>query len=127
MVIRKDFFSERVVLQWHRAAQGMVGSLSLEVLEERGDVALRDVVMGVVGWDGVGPNDLRDSCLIAEISQSIPVPPPTHSAEQPKPSKPKHPKGTFAGIKQRAGFAKLHPMEREGKKKKRSVKSFSPY
>ena len=34
------------------AAQGMVGSLSLEVFQSRGDVALRDVVSGHggVGW-----------------------------------------------------------------------------
>jgi len=34
---------------WCRAAQGLVGSASLEVLQNCGDVALRDVVMGMVG------------------------------------------------------------------------------
>ena len=47
--IRKHLISERVVLQWHRAAQGAVGSPSLEVFQNCGDVALRDVVMGMVG------------------------------------------------------------------------------
>ena len=31
-----------------------MGSPSLEVLQNCGDVALRDVVMGMVGWAGVG-------------------------------------------------------------------------
>ena len=30
------------------------------VFKDRGDVALRDVVMGVVGWVGVGLGDCRD-------------------------------------------------------------------
>ena len=38
------------------AARGVVGSASLEVLQNCGDVALRDVVMGMVGW--VGSDDL---------------------------------------------------------------------
>lgn len=32
------------------AAQGVRGSPSLEVLHNRGDVALRDVSVGMVGW-----------------------------------------------------------------------------
>ena len=36
------------------AAQGMVGSPSLEVFQSHGDVAVRDVVMGVGGRVGVG-------------------------------------------------------------------------
>ena len=36
---------------------GEVGSPSLEVLKNCGDVALRDVVSGTVGWVGVGLGD----------------------------------------------------------------------
>jgi len=32
------------------AAQGAVGSTALELLRSHGDVALRDMVMGTVGW-----------------------------------------------------------------------------
>lgn len=35
-----------------------MGSPSLEVLLNHGDVALRDVVMGMVGWVGAGLGDL---------------------------------------------------------------------
>ena len=42
--IRKHFFSEGVVVQWHRLPREVVDSLSLEVLKNCGDVALRDVV-----------------------------------------------------------------------------------
>ena len=44
MDIRKHFFSEGVVVQWHRLPREVVDSLSLEVLKNCGDVALRDVV-----------------------------------------------------------------------------------
>ena len=37
----------------------VVGSPSLEVFQNRGDVALRDVGSGTVGWAGVGLGDLR--------------------------------------------------------------------
>jgi len=50
--------------QWQcigTAAQGVVESPSLEVFRDHGDVALRDVVMGMVGWVGVGPGDLKSS------------------------------------------------------------------
>ena len=47
--IRNNFFSEGAVLQWHRLPREVVGSPSLEVFQNRGDVALRDVVMGMVG------------------------------------------------------------------------------
>ena len=49
-------FSKRVVTH-SAAAQGAVGSPSLETLQNRGDVALRDVGMGMVGWVGVGLDD----------------------------------------------------------------------
>ena len=42
--IRKHFFSEGVVVQWHRLPREVVDSLSLEVLKNCRDVALRDVV-----------------------------------------------------------------------------------
>jgi len=37
----------------------VVGSLSMEVFHSHGDVALRDVVMGMVGCIGVALSDLR--------------------------------------------------------------------
>ena len=44
--IRKNFFLKRAVLQWHRLPREVVESLSLEVLKNCVDVALRDVVSG---------------------------------------------------------------------------------
>ena len=60
MDIRKNFFSERVRLQWHRLPREEGESPSLEVFKNCGDVALRDVVKWVWwGWVGVGLDDLR--------------------------------------------------------------------
>jgi len=42
--IRKHFFSERVMMHWHRLPREEVASLSLEVLKKHGDMALRDMV-----------------------------------------------------------------------------------
>jgi len=47
--VRKDFFSGRVVLQWHRLHREVVQSPSLEVLQSRVDVALRTWSVGTVG------------------------------------------------------------------------------
>jgi len=46
--IRNNFFSERVVMQWHcRECSGVVEGPSLEVFKNHRDVALSDVVRGV--------------------------------------------------------------------------------
>jgi len=50
--IRKNYFSESVVIHWHKLPREVGGSLSLEVFKETGDVALRDVVSGH-GGDGL--------------------------------------------------------------------------
>ena len=47
--MRKDFFSERAVLQWHRLHREVVESPSLEVFQSRVDVALRTWAVGTVG------------------------------------------------------------------------------
>jgi len=41
--IKKNFFSERVIMHWHRLRGEVMESPSLEVFKNRGDVALRDV------------------------------------------------------------------------------------
>jgi len=51
--IRKSFFLERVVMQWHRLPRAVRESPSLEVFEKHGDVALRHMVSGH-GEDGLG-------------------------------------------------------------------------
>lgn len=49
--IRKNFFSERAVMCWHRLPRELVGSWSLGVSKNRGDVAMRNVVSrGGLGW-----------------------------------------------------------------------------
>lgn len=54
--IRDNFFSKSVAMCWYREVRW---SPSLEVLIKERDVALQDVVMGTVGWAGLGPGDLR--------------------------------------------------------------------
>ena len=49
MDVRKDFFSERAVLQWHRLHREVMESPSLEVFQSHVDVALRTWSVGMVG------------------------------------------------------------------------------
>jgi len=53
-------FSKRAVRQWHRMPREVVESPSLEVFEERVDVALKDTVSGHGGDElMVGLDDLN--------------------------------------------------------------------
>jgi len=57
--MRKNVFSARAVMQWHRLPREVVESPSLEVFKSSGDVALRDVVSGHGGAGlAIGLNDL---------------------------------------------------------------------
>ena len=49
MVVRTNYFSERVMKYWNQLPMETVESLSLEVLKNRGDVALMDMVGGMAG------------------------------------------------------------------------------
>ena len=44
--IRKNFFSERLVMHWHRLPREVVEPLSLEVFKNHVDVALKCMVSG---------------------------------------------------------------------------------
>ena len=52
MNIRKNFFSEKVVVHRHRLPRKVVESTSLEVFKNHGDMAQRDTVSGHsgMGW-----------------------------------------------------------------------------
>ena len=49
MDIRRNFFSKRAVLQWHRLPREVVQSPSLEVFQSCVDVALRTWSVSMVG------------------------------------------------------------------------------
>ena len=58
--IKKNFFSERVIMHWHRLLREVVVSQSLEVFKKRADVVLRNVVSGYGGGGLMGGlGDLR--------------------------------------------------------------------
>ena len=60
MGFRKNFFSGTAMRQWHRMPRDVVESPSLEVFEERVDVALKDTVSGHGGDElMVGLDDLN--------------------------------------------------------------------
>lgn len=48
----------------------MGGSPFLEVLQNRGDVTLRDVGMGMVGWAGTGWLGLGDFELFSDLNEA---------------------------------------------------------
>jgi len=65
--IRKNFFFKRVMMHWHRLPREVVGSLSLDMFKNHGDVALRDVVSGhgEDGWMILGVlSNINDSMII---------------------------------------------------------------
>jgi len=55
---RKQLFAETVAMQWLSSPGG--GGVTIPGgVQDHGDGALRDVVMGMVGWVGVLLGDLR--------------------------------------------------------------------
>ena len=76
-------FSKRAVIQWQRLPRNMLGSLSLELPKERGDVALRDMV------SGPGKGGLRLDLVALEalsgLSDSMKICQPSHLSKQPPP------------------------------------------
>jgi len=57
-----------MIVHWHWLSLEVVELLSLEVFKEHGDVALRDVVSGMVGWVGL---DLGIVEVFSSLNDSI--------------------------------------------------------
>ena len=49
MELRKNLFSEREVMQWHRLPRDVLESPCLEVFKDRVDVALMTWLVGSIG------------------------------------------------------------------------------
>ena len=69
LVMKKNLFSERVVMRWHRLPRQLMESLFLEVFKNLGDVALRDVVGGH-GGSGLGL-ELVTLAVFSNLNDSV--------------------------------------------------------
>jgi len=78
--IRNSFVSERAVLQWHSFAWYVMLSPSLQVLQNHGDVALRDVIIAYEGG-GLGL-DLVILEVFSNQSDSVILRPPGASCQK---------------------------------------------
>ena len=62
MDVRRNFFTQRVVMQWNRSPKEVVGAPSLEAFKARLDVALGSLVWWLVTLHKAGGLKLDDHC-----------------------------------------------------------------